>query len=184
MAARPARLAAWALPLALSAAPGVAGAQGKSLEQSVKGAYLYKFAPFVSWPAEAFPAASAPIIICVLGNDPFGPALDQAISAQRVSGRGFAVRRLSRVTGSEPCQILYLGGASAEVNAQALRAVRGRPVLTVTSHAVGGSARGVVHFVLDRDRVRFHLDLRQARRNGIALSSKLLGVALSVAGTP
>jgi hypothetical protein len=45
-------------------------------EYRVKAAALYNLARFVSWPASSFPNVSAPLAICVLGEDPFGAQLD------------------------------------------------------------------------------------------------------------
>ena len=55
-----------------------AAAQTPSLESAVKAAYLTKFIPFIQWPDTAFASPAAPVTICVLGDDPFGPSLDMA----------------------------------------------------------------------------------------------------------
>ena len=62
---------------------------------------------------------------------------------------------------------------------QSLQAVQGRPVLTVTD-ARRGDVRGMIHFTLQRDRVRFYVDAGEAQRSGIAISSKLLALAVAV----
>jgi hypothetical protein len=58
--------------------------------------------------------------------------------------------------------------------------VEGTSVLTVTDAARTPNARGIIHFVVQNDRVRFHIDERAAARNGLSISSKLLSLALSV----
>ena len=147
-----------------------------SLEIAVKATYLYKFAPFVTWPSEAFDSPTSPLVICVVGRDPFGPVLDRAVAGQAVAGRRVAVRRLGMVRGRDGCHIVYVGtgGQSA---AQALQAVRGQPVLTVTDNS---SARGVFDFVIVDNRVRFRIDERPAVAGGLQISSKLLSLAVGV----
>ena len=157
----------------------MAAADEPSLEVAVKAAFLAKFGAYVDWPSTAFDGPSAPLTVCVAGNDPFGPALDKAIAGQHVGDRAIAVKRLKTVTPHAGCQILYLGANDAQTLAQSLDAVRGDSVLTVTDGAKG-DAVGVIDFVLNDNRVRFDIDDRAASANGLQISSKLLSLALSV----
>lgn len=162
--------------LAFAWAPGRAGAE-EALETAVKATYLYKLAPFVEWPATAFEGPGAPLSICVVGEDPFGSVLDRAVAGQRVGARAILVHRLPLIHAREGCEIMYLGGSRAQSVAQALKIVRGEPVLTVTD---GSGARGIVDFVLTQGRVRFRIDEQEASDSGLRISSKLLGLAVSV----
>ena len=170
---RPLRLLASLSMLCVAAlAPSQAYAQGRSLEFAVKAAFLTKFGAFVNWPA-----GGGPVRLCVIGEDPFGARLEQA--AQGQPGQAIAVRRLVEVDRSSGCDIVYAGGSPRQSVGQSLQAVRGAPVLTVTDASRGG-ARGMIHFVVFQDRVRFHIDSAQASQSGLAISSKLLSLALSV----
>lgn len=175
--ARLARLAASALAL-FAAAPFSARAE-PDLELAVKATYLYKLAPFVSWPDSAFPAPNSPLTICVQGSDPFGSVLDRAAGGQSVGSHPIIVRRTPRVEAASGCQIAYLAGGPAQSPAQALQALAGAGTLTVTDEA-RGAAHGAVHLVLDKGRVRFAVDAVQAQANGLTLSSKLLALAVGV----
>lgn len=156
----------------LAGAPQAAWAQGGSLENAVKAAFLTKFGAFVTWPA-----SGGAVSLCVVGADPFGGRLEQALQSQR--GQPVVIRRLAEVDRGSGCDIVYAAGSSRQSTAQALQAVRGAPVLTVTDASQGG-ARGMIHFVVFQDRVRFHIDQQQASRAGLSISSKLLTLALSV----
>lgn len=167
---------AWAICALLLA--GLAGAwpaqgQPRSLEYAVKAAFLTKFGAFVIWPG----GAPKTLQLCVVGDDPFGGALEQAAKGQ--AGYAVAIRRLAAVERDSGCDVLYAAGSARQSTAQALAAVQGAPVLTVTDSAQGG-VRGMIHFVVFEDRVRFQVDAAQAARGGISLSSKLLTLALSV----
>lgn len=142
-----------------------------SLEYSVKANYLVRFAAFAQWPAAAFAAGDSPLAICVLGRDPFGAALDRAAADQSANGRAVVVRRPR--DSAAGCHIAYLGRGAV------LPAEPVRGLLVVTDDAVA-ARRGAIHFVVVRDRVRFHIDQRIARRAGIELNSRLLNLALSV----
>lgn len=172
-----ARVLVAAFGFVLGAAPAFAQSD---LEYAVKATYLYKFTPFVGWPREAFGAPTASLNICVVGRDPFGSLLDRAVGGQYLDARPIAVRRMAVADRDASCHVMYVGSSTEQSAAQALMAVRGRPVLTVTDSAQGPDARGIVHFVVHANRVRFTIDNRAAAENGLVLSSKLLSLALSI----
>ena len=159
---------------------GTAGAGTVTLEYAVKANFLYKFAPFVNWPPQAF-ASGAPLQICIAGVDPFGPALDSAVRGQHVNGRAIAVRRMQRVAGADGCQILFVGGSSVQPASDMLRAVAGQPVLTVTDEQ-GRIAGGMIRFVVRSGRVRFTIDRAATAASGLEVSSKLLDLAVEAGG--
>ena len=169
-----------AVMLALGWGTGVAVAQDRSLEYAVKATYLYKFVPFVDWPNDMFATPTAPFDICIVGDSSFADLVANGIAGQRVEGgHALAVRRVTTIEQENGCQVLFLDSEDGAVLDAALLAVRGKPVLTVTDAAPPGE-HGIVNFVLRGDRVRFEIDLGQAARNGIAISSKLLSLAVAV----
>lgn len=169
-------LAAGAALLMLAAAPALAQT---APEYAVKAAYLHKFGPFVEWPPGTFDSAAAPVTICVVGQDPFGQVLDRAVEGQRVGARSVVAKRLARIEGDSGCHIAYITGGRGQSVSEALAALKGRPVLTVTDSRTS-SARGMVHFAIQSNRVRFHIDSAAAAAHRVTISSKLLSLALSV----
>ena len=153
------------------AAPPAPAAE--SLENAIKANYLYKFAPFVEWPDNASPA----FVICIVGTDPFGPVIDQAVRGQRMGPRAIEIRRLKIAEANSGCQIMYLGGSDEQTVAQGVASVRGTPVLTVTSDDTPGA---IIRFVLDNNHVRFDIDDAAAADNRLDVSSKLLDLAHAV----
>jgi hypothetical protein len=162
---------------ALVCAPASLDAQPSDV--AVKAAFLTKFPSYLAWPPPARPAGGAPFTICILGSDPFGRMADGAIRGQQVDGHPLQLRRMVSAAGSERCHVAFVQGSGAQGTAAMLKALQGRPVLTVTD-ARGGAAQGMIHFVLHQGRVRFHVDEAAANRSGLAINSRLLGVALSV----
>lgn len=151
---------------------------GVTLEYAVKATYLYKLAPFVDWPPQEFASPSAPFHICVVGQNPFGEYLTSAVAGRRYGTHPFQVRTLDVLRADEDCQIAFIGHRQPERVREALDAVSGRPVLTVTDAAAMDHA--IVQFVIDRGRVRFQIDTGAAARNHITISSKLLNLAMAV----
>ena len=174
---RKALLATATLLVALASA---ARAQTDSVEYAIKATYLYKFAPFVEWPTGAFAAATSPLVVCVVGTDPFGPLLDRAVAGQPAGQRPIQILRLETVSAASGCHIAYLGGSPGQSVAHALAALRGRPVLTVTDRDRNPGAAGIIQFMLHENRVRFEIDDRLAAEAGLGISSKVLNLALRV----
>lgn len=172
--------AALALLACATASSALGQAAGNPLERAVKATYLYKFGPFITWPQTVFAAPEGPINLCVAGEDPFGATLDEAVAGQVINGRPIALRRMARVERQSGCHILFAAGSPAQSVDEAIAAVRGTPVLTFTDSARGNKAKGIIHFVVHDDRVRFEIDEYAAAENGITISSKVLSLAVSV----
>ncbi len=149
-----------------------------SLEYAVKANYLYKFAPFVAWPPRAFSAPASPLEICVVGEDPFDGALDDAVRGQTFDGRPVVVRRMAAIEPNNACHVLFIGRSSGQSLADTLKTVAGQPILTVTDGANSGDGP-VIRFVMEDGHVRFEIDEAAARASGLVISSKLLSLALS-----
>jgi hypothetical protein len=171
-----ARLALAAAILGLLSFGPTSRAQSNTLEYAIKAAYLFKFTPFVEWPASAFAAPNSPFYVCVLGGDPFGSALDQAVGGHQVGDHPVKVRRLQNADGASECHILYFGAARPPAAEVALSKTRGAPVLTVTEQSQGVSG-GVVQFVVKDGHVRFTIDTGAAAANRVVISAKLLSLA-------
>jgi hypothetical protein len=171
---------ALALGLAVVARPGPARA-GELAEAAAKAAFLDNLAPFVDWPPAAFAAPADPFVICIVGKDPLGPALDQAIAGQKAAGRPIVARRLAKAAREAGCQIIYLGGAPAPLVKDTLAAVHGSPVLTVTDNP---GPPGIIDLAFDRGLLRFRVDDQLAADGGLTLSSKFLSLAVSVRARP
>lgn len=159
-----------ALPLALAFALAMPSQAAES-EYAVKAAYLAKFPFYIEWPPGSLGATGTPITLCVVGDDPFGPLLDEAAAGQQVQGRPLTVKRLKSITRESGCHIAYLGH---DAKTEGLRSA---PVLLVSD---GPASGGTVNFVVRDNRVRFTVDDESAAQSGLAISSKLLAVALSV----
>jgi hypothetical protein len=152
-------------------------AQSPDVEYAVKATYLYKFAPFVEWPVGVFAAPAGPFVICVAGNDPVAALADEAVRGQRVGAHPIEVLHLPATGREAGCHVLYVA-QRGNAGVTDLRAVRGKPVLTVTDDA--DDAHGIINFVVRDNRVRFEIDQNAAAENNLVISSKLLNLAVRV----
>ncbi|HXS21830.1 MAG TPA: YfiR family protein [Steroidobacteraceae bacterium] len=150
--------------------------------QQVEAVFLFYFSQFVDWPQGAFADERSPIVIGVLGADPFDGALDQAVAGERVNGRSIIVRRLKSIADATGCHILYISSSEAPQLPQILSALKGRNVLTVSDLGNFVQSGGMIRFVLIDEHVRLLINPAAAQAAGLKLSSKLLRAA--AAGGP
>lgn len=167
-----------AASLALLACSLTDRARGGTLEEEVKATYLYKLAAFVEWPQGA--GARGSFNLCVVGDNPFGGLLKQAVQGQTINGRPIVVQRFRTIAGNPGCQIMYVTGSAAQPPSAILAAVHGAPVLTVTDEARDRADTGIINFVLVDNHVRFEINDAEATEDGLIISSKLLSLAVRV----
>ena len=170
-----------AVPLALAAylgAAGLAQAQPPTVD-AVQASFLPKFARYVGWPSARRPAPGTPFQLCVIGRDPYGPALDAAAASEQVDGHRVAVRRLPDTRSAETCHLAFVRGQQPADTGRLLLALRTLPVLTITD-ARAGPERGMIHFTSISGRVRFFVNDAEAGQRGLTISSRLLALAAGV----
>lgn len=153
-----------------------AAAQSAS-EYQLKAAFLFNFAKFVEWPADAFPTADAPLEICVLGQDPFGRDFEQVIIEKTVNGHRLEIAHPDGVPQARACQILFVASSEKQRVRDILRGLAGASVLTVGDTAGFAKMGGIINFILDESRVRFEINVTAAERANLKLSARLLTVA-------
>jgi hypothetical protein len=153
-----------------------------SREYRIKAAFLYNFAKYVEWPAQRFAAADAPIVIGTFCPEAFGVLLSKIVKDRRIDGHGIEVRTLTAAVESNQVHAVYVCAEYEPTWGPVTEAIRGKSVLTVADSAQ--SARGMIVFVLDGDKVRFSVDMDQADRAGLRISDQLLKLAISVKRAP
>ncbi len=153
------------------------------LEYEIKAAFLYNFAKFVEWPPTAFDAADAPIVFCVVGHNPFNGSLARVVSDRTANGRRIEVRHLAADDNLSGCNLIFMAESEDEQVAQVLQKTRnenGRPVLTVGESKEFAEAGGMIRLLVDQGRIRFDINVVEAERAGLRLSSQLLKLARTV----
>ncbi len=164
----------WVVALGLAIA---AGLPGQTDEYQVKAFFLYNFTRYVEWPAGKFRSASDPIVICVLGQDPFGGALVQAANGKVVEGRSVQVHPIAEVGPKCDCHILFVGASERKRFRPAYAAIKGSGILTVGEAQGFTSEGGIISFKLEDGKVRFEINIEAAQQEHLHISSKLLSLA-------
>jgi hypothetical protein len=172
-------LTAAALAWALAACPFLQAQGSKPTDYDVKAAYIYNFGRFVEWPASVT-ANSDSFKVCVLGQDPFGPALDATLAGEKIAGKSVAAKRISTPQEAAGCQILFMSSAEGRQLGKLIESLDKGAVLTVSDMPQFSQRGGMIQFVVEGKKVRFEVNLIAAQRAGLTLSSELLKVATTV----
>jgi len=179
-----------ALSLSLSWAPGALAQDRDSSDSSeylIKAGFIFNFAKFVEWPPTTFAQADSPIVIGILGTDPFGTIIDHIVQDKKIGGRGFVVKRLkwgAELKDLRECKILFVGASERAHIDELVQIVKFLPILTVGETPGFAEHGGVVRFVLEDNRVRFEVNVDAARQGGLTISSRLLTLARIIQQAP
>jgi hypothetical protein len=157
-----------------------ASATGQELsrEYPLKAAFLYKFGGYVDWPAEAFESDQAPLIVGVVGPNPFGTTLDGMAATKQIRGRPIVVKYSVKPNELSTCHILFISDRLDDAERLAVvHATQSTHVLLV-GESVGLAENGaVVNFFIEENKVRFEINIDAARQRQLKISSKLLSLA-------
>lgn len=162
------------LPLPASAAPAPTGAA------EVKSVFLLNFTKFIEWPPDSFPNPRSPLVIAVLGADPFGDALDQAVAGETVDGRPIEIKRFRTLGDLAPCHILFISASQEERVPDILRRLRRSGTLTVADMDGFAARGGAVQFRAEGGRMRFEISREAVEQAGLKMSARLLNLASAV----
>lgn len=157
-----------------------ARAQPGDNEYQVKAAFLFHFAQLVEWPAGALNASDQSINLCIFDDEPHRRELETTIEGKPVGARVMHVRILDQGKNVQECNILFLSRDEDRREAAILKSVRDLPVLTVGDADNFLAEGGMIHFRMDRDRIRFDINAADADASHLRISSRLLLLATSV----
>lgn len=150
-----------------------------AIEYQLKAALIYNFARFIEWPDQVAPGDA--FIICVLGQDPFGLALE-ALQRKTVKDKPIQIKRFPTLDELERCHILFVSASESDNLPAIFGAVSGDSVLTVGDTDVFAQAGGVINLVNRKSRVRFQINIGAGHDSGLHISSQLLRLAETVYG--
>ncbi len=154
---------------------------GPSREYVVKAAFLYNFAKFTVWPATAFADPETPLRLCLLGKDPFQGALD-SLAGKTVRKRKLEIHRLAKTNELGKCHLLFVSASEKKRLTTILKILRGMPVLAIGDMPNFAHSGGIINLKTVRNKVRFEINIRAAKRAHLKFSSKLLRLAEIVRG--
>jgi hypothetical protein len=171
-----------ACAIGLALAPRTPGAEETEIsvadEYEIKAAFLVNFAKFVDWPQAGPRDAAAPIVIGIVGRDPFEGRLDAIAAGREADGRPIVIERFARIGDARRCHVLFVAGFERPI-VEALLAgtVIHAGVLTVSDAPGFAAAGGIIELFVEGNKVRFTINMGAASAAGLAVSSRLAQLA-------
>lgn len=144
-------------------------------EYQVKAAFLFNSAQFVSWPSSQ--PADVPLVIGILGDDPFGSYLDETVRGEKVNNHSLIIQHFRRGTEPRNCNILFISRSEGNRAAQVISNLKGRSVLTVSDIEGFSGLGGMIELFAEKNKIRMRINLEAVRAANLKISSKLLRVA-------
>lgn len=161
---------------ALAAPAGLRAESPMQREYEIKAAYIYNFINYIEWPENAFPAPGGTITIGVIGQNPFGAALD-VLNGKQVKGRTVALKQITDAKDLDQCQIVFINSSEKARLPELLGKLKDSRVLTVSEIDGFAEQGGIINFISEHNKVRFEINPDAARRLGLNISSELLKLA-------
>lgn len=146
-------------------------------EYALKAVFLYNFCRFIDWPKSAFASPNEPITIGIIGDDPFGSLLKEAVQGETSRGRAIQIAHYSKPDGIGHCHLLFVSRSEAGRMEKILNAVSGKSVVTVGETDAFLDRGGMIVLTAEKSRVRLHINPSLLRAASLDVSSKLLRVA-------
>lgn len=149
--------------------------QAQADEYQVKAAFIFNFAKFVDWPGDAFSDGGA-LVVGVVGDDPFGGALDR-LNGSTANGRRLRIKRLRLGDNLRACHILFVSKSEGRNLGKILDSLKGTSVLTIGEMSQFTQSGGMIRFVIQNSKVRFEINAAAASQSRLRISSKLLALS-------
>ena len=154
--------------------PTLSAQTAPSKEYQVKAVFLFNFAQFVEWPPAAFADDKSPLVIGILGDDPFGAYLDEVVRAERVGNRPMRVQRYQRADEITTCHVLFISRSEESRLGQILASLKDRNILIVGDSDNFIQHAGMVQLATSQGKVHLRINVNAARTANLTISSKLL----------
>jgi hypothetical protein len=167
------------LPLWLPLVGSIEAAQeAQPTEYQLKAAFLFNFAMFVEWPQQAFIERTSPLVIGVLGENPFHDDLAKTLQNKKIDEHPIVVKEIRLPAEATNCHLLFISASEKKRLPEILQSVKGTSVLTVSEMERFTEDGGMINFVLIGTKVRFQINKETAAAAGLRISSKLMNLAV------
>ena len=164
------------LLLGLLLAGSVHSQDAQPSEYQVKAAFIFNFAKFVEWPSGAFTDAKAPLCIGVLGENPFGANLERTVQDKTLNNRSIVIKECKTLDEARKCHLLFISASEKKPLQEIRNGLAGAHLLTVGEAEDFLKGGGMINFFREGNRFRFEINDGAAKKAGLKIDSKLLGL--------
>jgi hypothetical protein len=154
----------------------VTAAEPLSSEYLLKAAFIYNITKFVEWPPGSFESEKAPLVLVVLGKDPFGYSLN-TIDGKIVQGRSLTVKHVDRIEELRTCHILFISSSEMNRLPQVLQSLKDSKILTIGDMPHFAQNGGIINLITLDNKINMEINVTAAEKASMQISSKLLKLA-------
>jgi hypothetical protein len=167
----------WCLWLAACASPYAWPQAEQTIHYPLKLAFIYNVTKFVEWPPAAFSSPSAPVVICIMGHDPFPEDAERELRSRTSGGRPVEIRKLAIADDPGVCHVVFICDSELKNTTRILTRAENTIALTIGESQGFGAQGGVVNLVIHDANVHFEINTGAAERKHLIISSRLLALA-------
>jgi hypothetical protein len=181
------RGAAWlsaAVAILLGVTPGAGKPSNETAEYPVKLAFIYQLALYVRWPSDSFATPTTPLVVCVVGDDPFDPDLERELQSHSVDNHPIMVRKARRRDNLRTCHMVFVAAQESKQAAGVIGELKGAAILTIGESQGFAEQGGIVNFTVQQSKLHLEVNLDAARQTPLTISSRVLALARIVRGPP
>jgi len=146
-------------------------------EYQLKAVFLFNFTQFVDWPPSSFDTDQSPVVIGVLGDNPFGSYLDETVSGESIKGHPVVVHYYKNAEDIETCHILFVTLTEITMRKNVIETLKGKDILTVSDAVHFAAEGGMIRFFIANNKIKLQINLESAKASKMVFSSKLLRLA-------
>ena len=146
-------------------------------EHQIKAIFLYNITQFVRWPKDSFSEINSPLVIGILGNNPFGNYLSEVIQGEAVENHPLIVRYLDNIDEVKDCHLLYVNEDNLQKLQFIFESLKFAPILTIGESEFFYKNGGMVQLYTKKGKVRIKINLETLKTSLLDVSATLLQIA-------
>ncbi len=146
-------------------------------EYDLKAAFVFNFVRHTKWPKSAFKDARSPLVVAVVGKDPFGKWLSSVFKGRKIGGRSVLIRRYTCAKDIGPVHVLILGKLDKKERKRCIEKIKRKPILTIADTG-GAEAMGtMIGFYVEGKRIKFEIAPSRVKDARLKMRSQVFNSA-------
>lgn len=148
--------------------------------EQIKALFIYNFSNYVEWPNSAFKNENSFLKICLFGKIPFYPFLD-IFNGTMVKNRQLDITNTQNIESIKSgCHILFVGDDKKQNLPALFKNIEHSYVLSIGDTKDFSHSGGVISIMRTQDQIEFEININQALKNKLYITSDLLSLARAI----
>jgi hypothetical protein len=153
-------------------------AYGLKAEENISSAqavFIYNFLRHVNWPETG---TSNKFVIGVLGNSDTYDQLVEFMKDRKIGTKNIVVLKLKTIVECVQCQLIFVPSSKRSKISEIRNYIGMNPCLIVSESSGTTSNGSAIEFVIENNRLKFHIDEANAKQQHLTISRALLDMAV------